>query len=275
MPVPKGNQSKVMNPEESTYELIERYLKQECSVQEVQSIEERMATDQAFAQEVEWFRQFQTDMKERTSFSILSEFEKMKIEDQKLVKRKRQGRVGFLALVLVALVFLAYKFWSKPEEITIIEQHAGEDFEERLPQWEQYLSYGKGLQSLGEEDDDQLMKALQLIEASQADQAIPLLAQYLEALADDDDDFEIRLLYGKLLLREDLKVEKAKAAFQSVLESNALPMYQQAANYYLGITFLLTGQESQGQLILQEIAAQTDHPYRRQAEEILAAETVE
>lgn len=270
MPVPRENQSKVMNPEESTYALIERYLNRECSANEAKSIEARIVNDQAFADEVDWFRQFRDDMKESTSFGILAEIEKMKREDRTRRQRKKKWLVSLIVLAAVGIVVLVAVFFPPTQEVKpLAEESSNTAFEERLQHWKQYLPDQKGLQSLGEGEDTNLKTALQLIEGDQAAKALPHLANYLNNLSEDDDDFEMRLVYGKILLRENFDTEKAMAAFQSVLNSSALPLYKEEANFYLGLTLFLSGADANAYPILQDIADRHDHPYQQQASEIM------
>lgn len=252
--------------------MIERYLNKECAADESKSIEERMANDKAFADEVDWFKQFRSDMKERTSFGVLAEIEKMKREDQVRVKRKMQLLVGLLISAAIVLVMFLYPSSSVELVEPIVEKSPREEFRKRLPQWEEYLPYETGLQSLGEEDDAKLREAQQLIEAEQHLEALPLLAEYLENLSKDDDDYEMRLEYGKILLREQLDVEAAKAQFSEILQSPALPFFKEAATFYLGISHFLLGQQDSTRIVWQQILNDADHRYYQQVQEVLKAE---
>lgn len=270
MPVPTGNQSKAMNLEESTYELLERYLNKECSVDEVQSVQERIASDAVFAKEVEWFRQFRQDMKERTSFALLEELEKMKREDEDRVKRKKLRLVSILAFTLFILLCLSIWLWPRKEAtLPIAENPRSENFEEQLSEWEQYLEYKRGLQTLGEEDDSNLKQAQQYIEAEQPKEALPFLSAYLDALPEEDDDYEMRLEYGKILLREMFDTDQAKQVFSGIITSPALPLFKEAASFYLGMSHLLSGQKDSSIIIWEEIIQRADHPFHKQVKDIL------
>ncbi|MBX2877953.1 MAG: hypothetical protein KTR30_37895 [Saprospiraceae bacterium] len=260
-----------MNQEESTYELIERYLKQESSVSESKYVEDRMATDAAFAAEVEWFRQFRKDMQERTSFALLTELENIKQEDAAKRKKSVSLWIGILMVLLVLPIVWYITRPSDNDHSPLVEAPSSTNFDKQLPAWDQYLTYQTGLQNLGDEDDSNLKSAQQLMEAGQALQALPYLSKYLDLLPADDDDYEMRLEYGKILLRERFDAQQAKAVFKTIIEGEALPLFKEPATFYLGLSHFLSGQMDSTRLIWQEVINRADHPFHQQAREILSS----
>lgn len=255
--------------------MIERYLNKECSADEANSIEERIAKDTAFAEEVDWFKQFRSDMQERTSFRVLAEIEQMKLEDHQRARKKIQWLVGILVSAVIVLIIVLNPFQS-PEAIEpIAQEKSSEVFDQRLPEWEQYLPYPAGLQNLGEEEDKNLKEALQLIEANQYAEALAPLHLYLEALPFDDNDFEMQLEYGKILLREEYDTAQAREVFKDIRKSDALPAFKEAATFYLGLSHLLSGESDSARLIWQSISGRPDHPFYTQVQEILNAQVSE
>lgn len=259
-----------MKTEESTYELIERFLNEECSANEAKSIEERMATDQAFADEVDWFRQFRSDTKDRKSFALLAELERMKEEDATKRKRRVRVAVGILLLLLtMPLIWYTLQTFTTNKDLSPhVHIFSSEDFERQVPSWEQYLDYETGLQSLGDGATD-LKEAQKRIEAGNPKAAIFFLEAYLNTLTAEDDDYEMRLEYGKILLKEQFDTEGAKANFRRILNSGALEVFKESAVFYLGLSHLLSGQQDSTRLVWQEIIKQTNHPFHQQAMEIL------
>ena len=224
MPVPPGNQIIEMKIEESTYEIIARFLNGQSSESETQMVRERLNTDAVFAEEVEWYRQFSEDMKDQRAFDILSQIEDIHQQKKAALQRKFRwaATAAFFAVVLIVyLVKSVKKVDSAVEPVEIIENSVSGFYADLLPDWQNYVVYTEGLQSLGETSEELLAEALQLMQAGNHKEARRFLTQYLETLPAGEEDFERRLELGKIWLLEERNTNQAKEQFQYILDQGA------------------------------------------------------
>lgn len=272
MPVPPGNQIIAMKIEESTYELIARFLNGQSSESEMQMVQERLSTDTVFAEEVEWYRQFSEDMKDQRAFNVLSQIEEIHQQKKAALQRKFRwtATAAVLALVLIAYLVISGKgVDSAAEPGQVIEDSVSGFYADMLPDWQDYVVYAEGLQSLGESSEELLAKALELMQAGNHKAARPFLTQYLEALPAGEEDFERRLELGKIWLLEERNTNKAKEQFQYILDQEALPEFQEAASFHLAITHVLSGDTASAKVLLDRLIANQRSPYANQAARIL------
>lgn len=261
-----------MKIEESTYELIARFLNGQSSESETQTVQDRLNTDPAFAEEVEWYRQFSEDMKDQRAFNVLSQIEQ--IHQQKQAARQSKIKWTALAagLVLLLIVYLVRSHNgvdSAVEPVDINQNSVSGFYAEMLPDWQNYVVYEEGLQSLGKPSEELLAKALELMQAEKYNEARPFLTEYLETLPAGEEDFARRLELGKIWLLEERNTDQAKEQFQYIIDQEALPEFQEAASYHLAITYLLSGDVSTAKTLLEALVTNERSPLVNPANSIL------
>ena len=272
MPVPPGNQIIEMRIEESTYELIARFLNGQSSDSETQMVQERLRTDAVFAEEVEWYRQFSEDMKDQRAINVLSQIEEIHQQKKTALQRKFRWTATaaiFAVVLIIYLVKSASGVDAAAEPGETIENSVSGFYADLLPDWQNYVVYAEGQQSLGETSEELLAKAVELMQEGNHKKARPLLTQYLETLPAGEEDFERRLELGKIWLLEEQNTDKASEQFQYILDQEPLPEFQEAASFHLAITQVLSGDVPVAKKLLTTLVANERSQYAKQAARIL------
>ncbi len=136
-------------------------------------------------------------------------------------------------------------------------------------QWDQYVSYKSGIQTLGDESTLGEIKAL--MDEGKRKAALPLLEKYLGSLTEDEEDFDLRLEAGKIYLKEEKNYEKAAFHFKKVAEGDVILRYKMEAQFYLACVRLAQGQPLEAKKLLRSVAGQSIEPWKSQAESLLEA----
>lgn len=134
-------------------------------------------------------------------------------------------------------------------------------------QWNQYVNYDEGIQTLSNEAELGEIKAL--MDGGKRKEALPLLEKYLGSLSEEDEDFDLRLEAGKICLKETKNYEKAAFHFKKVAEGDVIPRYKAEARFYLACTYLAQGKNSDANKLLQAVSDQPLQPWKSQAARLL------
>lgn len=287
--------------DESTYELIQNFLREKLPAEEAEKMQRRIDNDREFAREVEWMKEFHLLMTNRNGVQLLDTFKEIHRKEQKKTQRIRWTIGIVAAFLLVILVFLLIRFFSEPQQIPEISpQKEPASIETETPvqpdkdtlpapsvtptkpppepivetpppsvPWEQYVTFREGLQTLGEEEDAVFDQAILLLDAGKRVEALPLLEKYLSSLPENEEDFEIRLEAGKIYLEGAKDYAKAAAHFQAVEQSDAILPFKLEASFYLALTYLAKGEVAQAEKQLRELSAQPSDPWQAKADQIL------
>jgi hypothetical protein len=258
-----------MKLDDTTYELIENFLLGNLPPGEADKVRRRVEEDPAFAEEVAWMKDFLGMMKNQQGAKVLDVFRE--IHQKRKKTRKRRQLVYVLAGAVAALLLIIWFFPlglgpEAPEPVAEISP-AG------LP-WEAFVEYEEGLQRLGIEEDSLLESALILIDNDRPAEALPLLETYLSNLPKGEDDLDMRLLAGKICLKEEHNYERAAFHFTRIAQNDdVLPTFKKEARFYLALTDLAGGEEAPAKATLRDLAAQEEEPWKSEAARVL--ETLE
>lgn len=139
--------------------------------------------------------------------------------------------------------------------------------------WEQlapFITYKEGIQTLGEEDDEALDRALRLMDAGKRVEALPFLEQYFSRLTPENEDWMLRLEAGKIYLEGVKNYAKAADQFRRVVQSDAISRFKTEARFYLAMTELARGNTALAERQLRELIQQDAGLWQSRATEVLA-----
>jgi tetratricopeptide (TPR) repeat protein len=208
--------------EEDIYTLIERYLAGELNPDENKAIEDRIKSDQDFAEKVALYRSLSENLKSR--FSGEQDEQRLRESLQAISKTeiaKKSGKV----------ISFQWYHWAAAASIALLGIFWFYTTTPTLPHYSQYAFHGS--LSLAERGDDSLAhKAEDAFNSAKYEQAVPFFDQLLEA---EPDNTELKLYKGVSLLEVD-RYKEAESIFLAVRESNTI--YRDKAIWYLALSAL-------------------------------------
>ncbi len=289
--------------------LIEDFLNGQLLPGEAEKVQKRMENDAEFREEVEWMSDLKQLSEKKKAFEVLGTFQEIHQKHKKERRRVRLLAALLVMAVLILVLFILLKpedTGQQPDETSPNSGSASEvesgpaidtatlqeipETNEAKPekqpaekpasppiaaksgsnvQWDQYVSYKSGIQTLGDESTLGEIKAL--MDEGKRKAALPLLEKYLGSLTEDEEDFDLRLEAGKIYLKEEKNYEKAAFHFKKVAEGDVILRYKMEAQFYLACVRLAQGQPSEAKKLLQSVAGQSIEPWKSQAERLLEA----
>ncbi len=135
--------------------------------------------------------------------------------------------------------------------------------------WEHYIEFEDGLQTLGDEEDAALDSALTLVDLDEKVKALPFFEKYFAGLTPEEEDFEMRLVAGKIYLKYLKKWPEAIRHLQVVKDSDAIPVFKVEADFFLAIIDLENNNIDKAKVALELIAKQNYEPWNVKAKELL------
>lgn len=288
---------------ENEYALIDDYLNGNLPPGETTRIEHRIASDPAFAKEVEWMKGLVELKHRKKAFEVLNTLESIRSE-----RRRRRNLLLALSLVLALVVLIIILVVSsgepakeplnqEPVEQTtepglILKTPEADSLsspekpsappeikqapaakpppvaERRKPSFNagDYVQYKSGLQLLG--DETAAAEARLLLDQGERTKALPALEKYLASLSAGEEDFDLELEAGKIYLKEMKNYKQAALHFRKVAEGDVIARYKREAQFYLAVTYLAEGKKSDAKQLLQEVAGSSISPWNTQADEL-------
>lgn len=278
---------------ENEYALIDDFLAGRLSAAEAVTVEQRIASDAGFAEEVKWMKQLGALKHQKKAFEVLDMFD--------AVRRERRRRRRLLLVLLLVLAFIALMLMlivaadrreqkplnqeipthtdtpglllekpqmdpppipeERPESKKAPAPESSPIAENKVPDFNvgDFVTYKPGLQTLG--DESAAAEARLLLDQGERLKALPVLEQYLAGLSAEEEDFDLRLETGKIYLKELKEYQKAAFHFRKVAEGDVIARYRREASFYLAVTYLAEGKKAEAQPLLKSVAGSNTEPW--------------
>lgn len=234
---------------DETYEQIETYLEGSLLGAEKEAFEARLLSDSDFAEVVR---------KSKAAYQLLEvsaadravQIAVQEAEEAPTISLRRTRRLRLFAATIAGLFILnlAYFFANSQFNSIALAQSRYQSYD---------VAGMRGAQSLSE--------VKSLLAAKEYQAAIPLLQSIPQA---DPGYVEGRMYLGNALYQV-RRPRDAARVFQQVAEANDV-RFSQAADWYLALSLLADHQNDQASETLQSISQQATHPYRDEANGLLA-----
>jgi len=220
-----------------TFELIERYLANDLSPEELSSFESRLKSDKSFEQEVENQR---LTHKASDVFAQIKTKEKVKESYDAVLKTEKNNRRTLLriAVAIVILIIAGFGFFIPANYSN--QALADANFE----------SYPDRITTMGITPGDQLSEAMKAYNENKFEKAIELFSKIPQPFLQQD----LINLYTGISLMETNQFESATTIFQQLIDSESTQ--SDVARWYLALSYLQSSDIENAKSLLNQIVEQ-------------------
>lgn len=230
-----------------TFELIERYLSNDLSEEELRSFEERLKTDKVFAQEVENQR---LTHKATDVFAQIKTKEKIKESYDAVLKSEKNNRRTLLRIAAAVVVLI----------IAGIGFFAPSNYSNQALVDSNLETYPDRITTMGTTPDEQLAAGMKAYNEKDFEKALELFSQLPETLPEKD----LVDLYSGIALIETNQFENAITIFQQMIDSNS--PQTDVAQWYLALTYLQSNDIENAKSLLNKIVSQNGYQSKNAAQ---------
>lgn len=228
---------------EINYEIIEKYLAEELSLEEINDFNKELETNEEFKKEFELYKEINTSLtnkysnlqkenKLKNTLETLGNKHFKKEEVIKAIEQKSNSVKKYLfSISSIAAIFALAFFLLKPQA-NLYDQFAEHSLLE--------------IQVKGNSEEN-LLQAAEYFNNAEYNLAIPLLEDYLK---ENPKDLEIKITLGISLLEKN-KIDEAIAIFTEVYNKNNI--FKNKAKWYLALAHLKNTENSKAKNYLSKI----------------------
>lgn len=228
---------------EEVYDLIERYFENALNKQELAAFQLRLKEDAAFAQLFALEKDVRAGIEAMGNEQLKSELQTIHQEEtgnlnkqSEQIKASSTRRLWLLAAAAIALLLLYFFLFRNDQPPTTEEL---------------YLAYFEPDYDLLERGDDK--KWIADLERHLQQKNYPSALTILDSLLNTPNQNAPLLIYQGIARMESGQYSAARESFNNAGKANSL--YQDDANWYLGLNFLKQGDKQKAQQALSEIPA--------------------
>lgn len=240
---------------------IQKYILEELSKEEVIKFEKAMKENPDFALEVDNHRQIAKSIeyyggqKFKTRIKDIYEEVRPEIISKKKPKQRYFSifKIASAALLATILMFLLNQYMTPTTKITPQEIYA-----------QNFKTYNWNPSLRSDEATVNLDRALNLYTSKSYDEAIPLIESLIE---ENPNNIPARLAIANAHLEND-SAEFAIPHLEHILTLDDV-LYQDQANWYLGLAYLRMGQQAEAKSIFQNLASNPSADYFNESDSII------
>jgi tetratricopeptide (TPR) repeat protein len=243
-----------MDEEEMDIELIEKYLANTLTSDEVAQVDARLKMDVAFAKKVNEYSDIIEGIRNVTQHDFIKEVAAWEDEikaDTKLVKplwsRSYLSMAAGLVLLILVGMYLFYPRTENPQQLFV----------------DYFTPYQNLISVRGGDEQEILNRAMEFYSANQYDKALPLLTDYL---VDSPNDITALFYKGICELIIGNSDSAIKSFDQLLLGKN---VFNEQAEWYRLLSYLKKNDKETALQLAKLIAEHPGHYYQSKAKEIL------
>jgi tetratricopeptide (TPR) repeat protein len=222
-----------MDDDSNTFELIERFIAQDLSPEELLSFEERLRTDKFFAQEVENQR---LTHKATDIYAQLKTKEKVKENYDAVLKSEKNNLRMILSIAAAISILIIAGFGYFAPANYSNQALADVSFE----------VYPDRISTMGTATDAQLAAGMKAYNEKDFEKAIELFSKL-----PDTPQKNLINLYSGIAFMEINQFEKANTIFRQLTDSNSPQL--EVARWYLALNYLKSNDLENAKLLLNQI----------------------
>lgn len=228
-----------MSDQFEKYEEIERVIAGKGDA----ALNERLAQDEDFAQEVQFHRSLQDAILDEKAFEMDALLQEVEAEvlSQSKGKLRPMNRFRILLRAVAACIVLGLAIWG----VLNVQSNTSEEV---FANYFQPYEFGKVIRGENQDMEQKLKQALGYYDQENFEKALPLFQE----LAANDTKATNFQFYSGICLLGLKKSKEAIASFEKVNQANDRRL-QAPAEWYLALAYLQLGQREEAQKRLQQI----------------------
>ncbi len=220
-----------------TFELIERYLSNDLSPEELSSFNKRLESDKSFAQDVENQR---LTHKASDIYSQLKTKEKVRESLNKVLESEKSKRRRLLSIAATIAILIITGFGFIVSTNYSNQSLADANFD----------LYPDRITTMGNATDEQLAAGMKAYNEKEFEKVIELFSELPATLPESD----FIKLYTAIAFMEINQIDSAKNIFQQLIDSKSTQA--DVAQWYLALAYLKSSDSENAKLLLQQIVIQ-------------------